>query len=470
MSKELLLNLDEMLEQKQTYLIPDNIRKGITLLGVTGTFEGEVNTNDADATAGDILINKSAYVKGEKITGTIPKYLAYTEVPINNAYSYDNQFIMRNDTGTGIYLEPNAGLVVSPSVVSNAIRLTSDIIKEGSTLLGITGTLKIGVDTTDATAVAENIEINKVAYVKGEKIVGTLPIHDDTISYTNSTAKTITGGVSITPTVTQKEILTLDSILNIEVTNSVLASAIGLTSKNLKTGYTILGISGAVEEIPEKTTRISASTTISKNNAVGTSGNYLVFKHIHDTPLLINSNVQVGYSISYSTVANFIGVTPEVIKKDTEILGVVGTYIGEAGTGTEDATATATDILSGKTAYVNKEKITGTLPVIESSTLTLNTSSVDYTYTEKEGYRLNITSANVKGTYNDGVLLRNSSVKLHLTNSQLVAALGLTSNMLAEGVTFLGVTGTYVGSGMLTETEYNEIEAIADNILAEEVE
>lgn len=470
MTKELLSNLDEILQQKETYLIPENIRKGITLFDVTGNFEGEVNTNDATASASDILLDKTAYVAGEKITGTIPSYLGYTEAQVNNAYSYDNQFIIRNDTGKGIYLENTAGLIVAPNVVSNAIRLSADIIKEGSTVLGITGTLKIGVDTTDATATADNIELNKTAYVKGEKLVGTLPFHDDSVLYTSGSAAVLTDGLQVEAIADNKEIVLPEASIKTKFTNAYLANVLGLTAKKLKTGNTILGINGAVEEIPEKTTKITSGTNISTNNAVETSGSNLVFKHIHTTPLLISSSVPVGYSIPYNTVANFVGVIPEVIKSGTEILGVTGTYIGEAGTGTEDATATADDILLGKTAYANKVKIEGTIPVIESSQYKPNVGSLEYTYSEKDGYRLNITSINVKGTYGKGILLKDSTIRLQLTNGQLASALGLTADMLANGTTFLGITGTYVGNGMLTEEEYVQIENIADEILAEEVE
>lgn len=46
-------------------LSAENIKAGVTILGVTGTF-----TADADATAADIADGKTAYVNGVKITGT----------------------------------------------------------------------------------------------------------------------------------------------------------------------------------------------------------------------------------------------------------------------------------------------------------------------------------------------------------------------------------------------------------------
>lgn len=51
-------------------LQPQNIRAGVRIFGVQGTF-----TSDADASAEDIAHSKVAYVNGEKITGSfIPKF------------------------------------------------------------------------------------------------------------------------------------------------------------------------------------------------------------------------------------------------------------------------------------------------------------------------------------------------------------------------------------------------------------
>ena len=50
-------------------LLPEYIKEGITLGGVTGTLV-DLDTSDATATAEDIIWGETAYVKGEKITGT----------------------------------------------------------------------------------------------------------------------------------------------------------------------------------------------------------------------------------------------------------------------------------------------------------------------------------------------------------------------------------------------------------------
>ena len=53
-------------------IIAGNIKKDITILGVTGTLvEGGIDTSDATAGPGDILLNKTAYVNGVKLTGTL---------------------------------------------------------------------------------------------------------------------------------------------------------------------------------------------------------------------------------------------------------------------------------------------------------------------------------------------------------------------------------------------------------------
>jgi len=50
-------------------LISANIKSGVTLFGVPGQAQ-VVDTSDADATAADICLNKTAYINGSKITGT----------------------------------------------------------------------------------------------------------------------------------------------------------------------------------------------------------------------------------------------------------------------------------------------------------------------------------------------------------------------------------------------------------------
>ena len=69
MANELKTKLNEILRQKEEFIVPENIKNGITIFDVTGTYSG-IDTSDATATAEDIVLGKTAYVNGVKITGT----------------------------------------------------------------------------------------------------------------------------------------------------------------------------------------------------------------------------------------------------------------------------------------------------------------------------------------------------------------------------------------------------------------
>ena len=84
-------------------------------------------------------------------------------------------------------------------------------------------------------------------------------------------------------------------------------------------------------------------------------------------------------SVTVNAVTSAIdsNIVADNIKKDVSILGVTGTYAPEEEIDTSDATATANQILEGATAYVNGQKITGTLPLFpNTSTFTIDNAGV----------------------------------------------------------------------------------------------
>lgn len=63
---ELKTNVGSIKTEKDENLLPENLKTGVTCLGIEGAF-----TADANAVANDMLSGKTAYVNGEKITGSI---------------------------------------------------------------------------------------------------------------------------------------------------------------------------------------------------------------------------------------------------------------------------------------------------------------------------------------------------------------------------------------------------------------
>ena len=96
----------------------ENIKPGVTIFGQTGTF-----TSDATATASQILSGQTAYVKGNKITGTMPNNGAKIITP-----STTNQAIP-------------AGYHNGSGYVKGDANLKPENIKNGVSIFGVLGSL-----------------------------------------------------------------------------------------------------------------------------------------------------------------------------------------------------------------------------------------------------------------------------------------------------------------------------------------
>lgn len=87
MASTLRDNLTKIQEEIDAKILPEDIRAGKVIFGVTGTMEQGVGTADATATAADILVGQTAYVQEQKITGTMPDNGILTYTPGDNALS-----------------------------------------------------------------------------------------------------------------------------------------------------------------------------------------------------------------------------------------------------------------------------------------------------------------------------------------------------------------------------------------------
>ena len=227
-----------------TELLPENIKSGIEIYGTTGTLE-VLDTSDANATADCIRNGYTAYVNGEKITGTIPDFGERTYIPTT-----EDQYCLPGHYISGI------------QTIKGDANLVPENIKKGISIFNVEGTLQENLDTSDATATAADIREGETAYVNGEKITGTLvPTGIDT-SDADATSSDIllnktayVNGEKITGTITSLEATEyIPTVTNQTINfgqylsgNQVIKGDINLVAGNIKKGISIFGVEGIYE-------------------------------------------------------------------------------------------------------------------------------------------------------------------------------------------------------------------------------
>ena len=189
---DLKTNLQEILQEKQDKIIPENIKKDVQIFDVIGTMNGGIDTSDATATADDIAQNKTAYVNGEKITGTVFTTESGEQrsflLPSN--FTEDETKIILPAMDSGIYYRAGTILYFSKSNLRNRFGITADKIKSGETILGLEGTYT-GDNINDYIAVPANkntIEI--LGCIKKIPLIDTSNVTDMRNMFDNCTALT----------------------------------------------------------------------------------------------------------------------------------------------------------------------------------------------------------------------------------------------------------------------------------------
>lgn len=106
------------------------------------------DTSEATATGNDLLLGKTAYARNQKITGTIPDNQPTTITLENKDEEYIIPLGYHNGTG---------------KVKLNKSNIISDNIKDGISILGVTGNFS-GLDVSDTTATSDTVENGKIFY------------------------------------------------------------------------------------------------------------------------------------------------------------------------------------------------------------------------------------------------------------------------------------------------------------------
>jgi hypothetical protein len=312
-------------------LISANIKAGVDIFGVAGKTE-VVDTAEATVanriTAGDVLSGKVGFVQGAKVTGTMANNGAGGTVT----------------PGTANQTKP-AGYYSSAITISGDTDLVSANIKAGVDIFGVVGATNV-VDTSEATspASAGQILTGKIGFVNGAKVTGTMP---------NQGSPSFTPGIGSIP------------LSAGYYSGGSIAGDPDLISANIKAGVDIFGVAGK-SQVVDTTEGTSPATNsqiltgrIAWVNGTKTTGTMPNQGSPSFTPGASAISIPAGY-YSGGSVAGDTDLVSANIKAGVNIFGVAGAT-NVIDTTEATAPASASQILTGRKAFVNGAVVSGTI-------------------------------------------------------------------------------------------------------------
>lgn len=445
-------NVDAINEDKTNNLKPENIRSGITILGISGTLEEGIDTSDANATAEDIAINKTAYVNEEKVEGSIQViengYSKEIQLSETNNIPASNKFELTGTNKSNLILRNGAKvrIPISYNSVATAMKITSDKIKSGESIFGVEGNQSV-VDTSDANATSDDIAQGKTAYVNGQKITGSLPKRSFAMDVTDPDSIHIEeNSIAIIgkDTITDEPYIyePIDNNASVVVYDSVLAQALNLTQDKIVEGNTILGIEGTATQGVDTSDATAAADDIIRNKTAYVNGEKVTGTILDSSGRLLDAAIQVStkslhheqFDIELST--SYAGGDRVIRDFDDIILGATNEQVANAINLTADKITTGNTILG----------IAGTAETLPENTYTIDTSA---SYSSDS---INVTGTELQLTNiqdNNELWKQGAKYTIYAQLSDVASKLGITANKIVQGNTIAGVQGT--ASTILTE-------------------
>ena len=245
---------------------------------------------------------------------------------------------------------------------------------------------------------------------------GTLPATQNLANMPTAIGSIATGGtinsLTVTPTTSQQTITATGGVDGYSpITVNAVTSAIdaNISAGNIKSGVSILGVSGSVTELVGETRSVSL-TSSSGNTFTPTSGKNGITS-ITVTPnnearsvtpstssqtLSVNSGYSGNGTISVSAVTSSIdnNITAGNIKKDVTILGVTGTY--------EGGSSGYTELPSYQVVNGTASRRSGALTGNEFSNITsIDSNALSYAFYQHSGLTgmLDLSSLTSVGSY-----------------------------------------------------------------------